>query len=48
MVLLLGLKPGEKIDKYYLVVIVQHLLGYIGIYEVSMLLTGESHTKHPN
>lgn len=41
------LKSGEKIDKYLLGGYSTASLGYIGIYEVSMLLTGESHTKHP-
>lgn len=41
------LKPGEKIDKYLLGGYSTASLGYIGIYEVSMLLTGESHIKHP-
>lgn len=38
------LKKGEKIDKYLYGGYSTISLGYIGVYETSMLMTGESHT----
>lgn len=38
------LKPGEKIDKYLFGGYSTLSLGYIGIYEMTKLMTGESHT----
>ena len=38
------LKPGEKIDKYLKNGYSSISLGYIGVYEVTKLMTGESHT----
>ena len=38
------LKPGEKIDKYLKGGYATISLGYIGLYEVTKLMTGESHT----
>lgn len=38
------LKPGEKIDKYLMDGYSTISLGYIGVYEMTKLMTGESHT----
>lgn len=38
------LKPGEKIDKYLKNGYSSISLGYIGLYELTKLMTGESHT----
>lgn len=39
------LKPGEKIDKYLFGGYSTLSLGYIGLYEMTKLMTGESHTS---
>ena len=39
------LKPGEKIDKYLMGGYSTLSLGYIGVYEATKLMTGESHTS---
>ena len=39
------LKKGEKIDRYLMNGYSTISLGYIGLYEASMLITGASHTQ---